>query len=305
MKIIIADDDRMCRLVLRRSLQKLGHEVVEAIDGEAAWDVFQQTEAEVVISDWMMPGLSGVELCQRIRGVADRPYTYFVLLTSKNDKDSVLVGLEHGADDYLTKPLDPAEMQARLLSASRVTELHRELARLNRELHLEGRRDPLTRVGNRRRLMEDLDRLTSEGSSFCVALCDVDHFKKYNDTCGHSMGDRGLEIVAEVLATGSGDPESVYRYGGEEFLVVVPESDLEQARALMERCRRGLRNRAITHPAIDGVVTMSTGVAMYQPGASDGVEAVIERADRALYRAKAAGRDMVCVDAAASLKSVG
>jgi len=134
MRILIADDDRTCRVILRKSLEKLGHEVIETADGDDAWEQYQETRPEVVISDWMMPGKDGLVLCDAIRSDESTAYTYFVLLTALNDKDSVLKGLEAGADDYLTKPLDSKELQARLISANRVTELHRELARLNAEL---------------------------------------------------------------------------------------------------------------------------------------------------------------------------
>jgi diguanylate cyclase (GGDEF)-like protein len=299
MRILIADDDLTCRVILRKSLEKLGHEVIVSADGDEAWTQFKETNPEVVISDWMMPGKDGLALCDAIRSEKNASYTYFILLTALNDKDSVLRGLEAGADDYLTKPFDSKELQARLISGRRVTELHRELARLNEKLYKEGRTDPLTRVGNRRCMQEELDQLFDRAQryeqGFSVALCDIDHFKTYNDHFGHLQGDVALKAVAEVLRNQGRCGDSVYRYGGEEFLIVLPGQTLDKAALAMERRREAVMAAKISHPMSDTaeVVTISVGIAAYFVDDDANVIELVKRADRALYEAKSSGRNCI------------
>jgi len=302
MRILIADDDLTCRVILRKSLQKLGHEVIETADGDEAWVQYRETSPEVVISDWMMPGKDGLALCDAIRSDNGTAYTYFVLLTALNDKDSVLRGLEAGADDYLTKPLDSKELQARLISARRVTELHRELARLNDELFKEGRTDPLTRVGNRRCMQEELaqsfDRAKRYDQVFAVALCDIDHFKNYNDHFGHQKGDTALKDVAAVLKQSGRLGDHVFRYGGEEFLVLLPEQSADKAILAMERRRQAVLEAQIDHPKSDTaeVVTISVGIAVFEQAKDQDVENLVKRADTSLYEAKRTGRNSIKCD---------
>lgn len=302
MHILIADDDLTCRVILRKSLEKLGHEVTVAADGDEAWKMFQETKPEVVISDWMMPGRDGLALCASIRDQTELAYTYVVLLTALNDKDSVLKGLEAGADDYLTKPLDPKELQARLISARRVTELHRELARLNDKLYEEGRTDPLTRVGNRRYMQEKLETMFENGNryghGFAVALCDIDLFKAYNDFYGHPQGDEALKEVAALLDGEGRNGDCVFRYGGEEFLVILPAQSLASAASAMDRRRQAVSDAKIEHlsPCVKTsgeVVTVSVGIAAFTKDLDKDADALVKRADQALYEAKAGGRNRV------------
>lgn len=301
MRILISDDDRMCRMILRKSLEKLGHMVLESEDGNEAWEKFQHWGPDVVISDWLMPGKNGLDLCNAIRSDSSVAYTYFILLTALNDKDSVLRGLEAGADDYLTKPLDSKELQARLISATRVTNLHRELARLNKELFKEGRTDPLTQVGNRRFMEEELqqtfDRAIRYSRSFAVALCDIDYFKNYNDHLGHQIGDDALRKVALILKSSGRLGDYVFRYGGEEFLVILPGQSIEKARLAMERRRKAVIDASIHHPSSDVAehITISIGVAVFDRNIDDNVDVLVQRADAALYKAKSDGRNRLVV----------
>lgn len=301
MRILIAEDDATCRLILRKSLEKFGHEVMQAPDGDVAWEMLLEHRPEVFISDWMMPGRDGVQLCQAVREreANGAPYTYFVLLTALSDKSSCATGLEAGADDYLAKPLDRSQLEARLIVARRVSALHKENARLRSELKEEGRRDPLTRVGNRRRMTEDLAIMVSRASryehGFCIGLLDIDFFKKYNDSCGHAAGDHALKAVADALVDHSRSGDMVYRYGGEEFLITLPDQSLETALTAMERRRAGVEAAAVAHPGKTpaGVVTISAGVARYRPSDGENFETLVERADAALYLAKENGRNRV------------
>jgi two-component system, cell cycle response regulator len=305
LKILIAEDDAVSRTILRRAVEKLGHECLAAPDGEEAWGLYKENpDIDAIISDWMMPGVDGLELCRRVRGDGRDGYTYFIFLTALGDREHLLQGLEAGADDYLSKPLDRDELGMRLTSALRVTELHRRLAfqngeleKLNRMLFEQSRQDPLTSLGNRLRLREDLQVLQSRteryGHSYAVALCDVDFFKAYNDRYGHLAGDDVLRRVADTISSGLRGGDAAYRYGGEEFLIVLPEQDAEDAAATTDRLRRAVEDLGIPHAdgTPRGVVTISAGVAM-SPEAED-ADALLKAADTALYAAKEAGRNRV------------
>lgn len=306
MRILIADDSATPRLLLTRELKRLGHECLVAEDGVEAWEMFQTAGAEVVISDWMMPGMDGPELCRRVRESAVGPYPYFILLTSLDDREHVVEGMQAGADDYLTKTFGHDELQARLIAAARVTALHHRLARqqaelerLNADLFDTSRTDYLTSVGNRLRQDEELAMLVARtrryGQVFSVALFDVDHFKAYNDTFGHLAGDEVLRTVAQTFAKEARELDTVHRYGGEELLVVFPEQKLEQAAVAAERMRSSVEGLAIPHP--QGVVTVSAGIAEIEAESAGDVGALLERADKRLYEAKTMGRNRVVVTA--------
>lgn len=308
MKVLIAEDSAVARFALETTLSSLGCQCIVAEDGEAAWDLFLASAPDVVISDWCMPGIDGDELCRRVREHPRASYTYFILLTSLAAQAHVVRGMQAGADDYLKKPVDADDLHARLIAAARVVALHAqlhaqqtELEALNLSLFEESRHDPLTQVGNRIALGEQLAQLTARaqryGHTYCVALYDVDHFKRFNDTQGHVAGDQALSAVATALASAGRTEDTVYRYGGEEFLVVLPEQGLENARAATERAREGIFALGIPHPGcgVGGVVTVSAGVAQLEDVDDGDFEAVLRRADAELYRAKEHGRNHVDV----------
>ena len=296
MQILVADDDRTSQVLVRASLERLGHDPVLVDDGEAAWSHYRSEGADVLITDRVMPGIDGLELCRRIRAEPTGGYTYIVLMTGMADRAAVLAGMEAGADDYLTKPVDPFGLQAGLVAAERVTALHRqleryrlELERLNADLADLARRDSLTGLGNRLRLDEDLTQLhwrtARYGWIYSVALCDIDHFKRHNDEHGHLAGDEVLRQVAAALSETARRGDGVYRYGGEEFVVVLPEQDHERALLAAERLRAVVEKTTC--------VTMSVGVACFESGRDHAPAGVLARADEAMYRAKQAGRNAV------------
>lgn len=314
MKVVIAEDDAVSRLMLRRSIEQLGHEVLVATDGTDAWALYCRHEVDVIVSDWLMPGMDGLDLCRRVRASQRETYTYFMLLTSLEGKQHFMQGMQAGADDYLTKPLDREELQVRLQVASRVTSLHhqlaektRELERANHALAESARRDPLTGLGNRLQLREDLYRLQRwldrYGRSFGVALCDVDRFKLYNDRYGHVAGDEVLQAVSTSVADTIRSGDMAYRYGGEELLIIMPEQSAETSVIAMERVREAVEHLAIEHVSNrpHGVVTISVGLVAIGQGEQLPWEVVLNRADMALYRAKAEGRNRVALGAADAL----
>jgi two-component system chemotaxis response regulator CheY len=253
----------------------------------------------------MMPGQTGLELCQNIRAAPGGGDVYLVLLTSSGANDQILAGMQAGADDYLVKPLDPDGLELRLVAAARVTSMHRELAdqraameRLNEELSAQARHDPLTGLSNRRVLDGDLEvleaRVARYGHTYCMALLDVDHFKAYNDNNGHLAGDDVLRAVGLQLSDQVRTGDSVYRYGGEEFLCIFPEQTLAAGILATQRIRAGVQLLDISHRTSDaGVVTLSAGVATLDPIRARPAREVLKEADDALYIAKQNGRNRV------------
>jgi two-component system chemotaxis response regulator CheY len=295
MQILVADDDRDSRLLVRASLEKLGHDADLVADGEEAWELYRASGADVLITDRVMPGLDGLELCRRIRAEPVGSYTYIVMMAGRAHQSEVLAAMEAGADDYLTKPVDPFHLQAGLVAAQRVTGLHRqleryrtELERLNADLADLARRDALTGLGNRLRLDEDLAQLhwrcARYAWTYSLALGDLDHFKEHNDEHGHLAGDEVLRQAASALKAAARRGDGVYRYGGEEFVVILPGQEMDRALAAAERLR----------VAVAGAtpVTMSLGVAAFHDGDHEPSD-VLRRADEALYRAKEGGRDRI------------
>jgi diguanylate cyclase (GGDEF)-like protein len=288
MKVLIADDEPGTRLLLATTLERLGHACVAAEDGDQAWERFLEEEPAMVVTDWQMPGLDGTEIARRIRERPAAAYTYVVVLTGAADESSARAAMEAGADDVLLKPLDAADLERKLIAADRVTAMHRRL-------HADARHDPLTGIGNRLRLAEDLEavcgRVERYGHAYCVAIADVDHFKAYNDAHGHPRGDDVLRAVASSLRDTVRTGDTVYRYGGEEFVVLLPEQTLAGAEQAAERLRAAIEALALPHPG-GGSVTVSIGVA----GLGDGTcapDALFETADQALYAAKEDGRNRV------------
>ncbi|HET9733345.1 MAG TPA: diguanylate cyclase [Acidimicrobiales bacterium] len=310
MKILIADDDPTSRLLLNTIAARQGHECVQTADGSSAWSLLLQENIEVLLTDWMMPGLDGPELCRRVREEVKDRYVYIVLITGLGDRRQILQGMSAGADDYLVKPVDPFSLQTRLVAAERVTGLHRqvahfraELERANLELLGQSLTDPLTGLGNRRRMEQDLARTHAwaqrNARSYGVCLFDIDHFKLYNDHYGHLAGDEALRTVANCLRANCRTADHAYRYGGEEFLLVMPDCDLDQALTLARRASQAVCDLRIPHaerPTDPPFVTLSAGVASWSVETLQTASDLIAGADRALYEAKSSGRNRVGVE---------
>jgi diguanylate cyclase (GGDEF)-like protein len=308
LKVLVVEDEPALRQGLARAVRALGHECRTAVDGAEGFAMHQAERADVILSDWKMPNLDGVELCRQTRDAdGDSNYTYFILMTALGDREHFLAGMNAGADDYHVKPVDPDELAARLVSAGRVLSLYRRLADTNTSLRRDSqtsftlaRTDMLTSLSNRRRMEEDLEVVLSSatryGRKFSLALCDIDWFKAFNDERGHVAGDDVLRKVADAMKRSLRQSDGLYRYGGEEFLVLLPEQSLADAMLAMERLRANVEALDIPAATVHGgVVTMSIGVAELASAdtTSDGW---IKRADAALYRAKTSGRNRVVSD---------
>ena len=310
MHILIADDDVTSRLELLAIASKLGHTCRVATDGSSAWEALVTEQIDVLLTDSMMPGIEGPELCRRVRSeLGDDRYIYIMMVTVLGNQEKILDGMQAGADDYLIKPVDPFVLRSRLVAAERVTALHgrlidgqTKLKRANRELLSLSLTDTLTGLGNRRRMEEDLTRTHARairvGRSYGMMLLDIDHFKLYNDHYGHQAGDEALRQLALCLGEAVREDESIYRYGGEEFLVLMPDATVEEVAQAGERIRHAVTERAIPHgfrPTTPAVVTLSGGVSCWVPGSTHSAPDLLHLADKALFEAKEAGRDRVRV----------
>jgi two-component system cell cycle response regulator len=226
-KVLIAEDDMVSRRLLEAMLSRWGYEVVVTRDGLEAWHVLQTANTSLLaILDWIMPGIDGVEVCRRVRQRGQEPYIYLLLLTTKGRKENIIEGLEAGADDYLTKPFDPHELQVRLRAGKRIVTLQAELIEAREALRIQATHDPLTNIWNRRAIIEtlsnELARAGREGVPVAVVLADLDYFKRINDTYGHVAGDAVLCEATNRMRASLRTYDTIGRYGGEEFLIILP-----------------------------------------------------------------------------------
>ena len=293
--ILIAEDDPISLRLLQSFLQKWGYDVVAVTNGTDARRILDRHDAPpLAVLDWMMPGMEGLEICREIRRDMERPYTYILLLTARSQKEDLLKGLEAGADDYLTKPFDAQELRARLHVGQRILDLQRRLLRATDELRFRASHDTLTGIANRAAILEVVNRERArqvrEGGSFGIILADLDHFKAVNDTYGHMAGDVVLKEAARRMESSVRAYDSVGRYGGEEFLIVVPASDVVGTTAVAERIRSGISETPIITEAGAVAVTASLGIAV---SADRETKDVLRSADAALYYAKSHGRNRV------------
>jgi two-component system, cell cycle response regulator len=301
-RVLIADDDLVSRSLLRRVLHQWGFEVETMCDGAQAWEALQHPDApSLVVLDWMMPGMDGVEVCRRVRGLQAENPPYIVLLTARDGKGDIVTGLDAGANDYVGKPFDRDELLARLQVGRRFVELNGKLLETQKTLARLARTDALTGAMNRRAILEELDRRMTEARSahrsLGIGVLDIDHFKRINDEYGHAAGDSALrEVVERSVSSLTDDAGQTFgRIGGEEFLVVLPDTDRGALTVLLEHMRRAVASSPVRFEDFASPVTVSIGGAL-DHGRS--VDDLMKAADAALYRAKADGRDRVVISPA-------
>ncbi|HZQ23113.1 MAG TPA: diguanylate cyclase [Terriglobales bacterium] len=296
--ILVADDDRMFRRVLEKWLLNWDYSVTVVEDGEKAWAVMQdENPPTLLLLDWMMPGMDGIELCRSIRSRSLLRYPYILLLTSKDAKQDLLEALDAGADDYLTKPFDVDELKARLLVGKRILKLQEELIHARDDLRYQAMHDALTNIWNRGAILEflhrELGRAARSGQSLGLLMVDIDHFKKVNDTYGHLVGDLVLRECARRLSQNVRSYDWAGRYGGEEFLIIAGDSTPDNIMKHAERLRSAIADEPIVTPDGPISVTISIGVAVDGPASSVKQESLLHACDTALYRAKERGRNRV------------
>jgi two-component system cell cycle response regulator len=298
LRVLVADDNPVFRCMLRSMLGKWGYEAVEASDGVKACSLLESADApRLAIMDWMMPGIDGVEICRRVRAAAREPYIYIMLLTARTESEDLVEGMDAGADDYLTKPFHAQELRVRLRAGWRILELQRELLNTREELRVQATHDSLTGLWNRASILETLDkevlRAQREGCPLGMLLIDLDHFKMVNDSHGHQAGDVVLREAARRIRSTIRRYDTAGRYGGEEFVVVLPATDLAGGVAQAERVRQAIAGERMAAAGALVEVTCSIGVSDWHgPGAGDAL-VLIHDADEALYEAKRSGRNCV------------
>ena len=295
MRILIAEDDVTSRLLLKRVLESWGYEVDVTRDGAEAWRHLSAPNGpKLAILDWMMPEMDGVEVCSRVRALETMQPPYVILLTALDEKDRVVAGLEAGADDYLSKPYDAAELHARVEVGRRLVDLNERLVEAQRVAEELAHTDTLTGIKNRGAILATLEaeiaRADREGTILGLGMMDIDHFKDVNDTSGHAAGDQVLREVVRRAETVLRPYDMLGRFGGEEFLLVVPGVDAAELREVCERVRLVVAASPVEASGHRFTITVSLGAALRRRESPDGL---IARADYALYTAKDDGRDRV------------
>ncbi len=298
MRMLIAEDNRFFRRLLESNLKKWGHEVVACDNGAEAWTILQEEDTpKLAILDWDMPGMQGIEICRELRKLKDRPYVYVIMLTAKSKKEDMVEGLESGADDYLTKPVDPIEFRVRVRAATRIVQLQDDLLEANRASELRAKQDSLTGLWNHSAiinlLQNELDRAWRQKTTLGVIMGDLDHFKHINDSHGHLAGDNVLRDAASELKAILRSYDSLGRYGGEEFLIILPDCDGDNLLKLAERLRASIAEKERAYAECNFRCTMSFGLVMVKGTRPHSAEEVIRRADQALYEAKHNGRNCI------------
>jgi diguanylate cyclase (GGDEF)-like protein len=301
MRVLVADDSPVCVLLLDGILRMLGHDAVPVRDGHAAWGVLSGPDPPLLaVLDWDMPGLDGPELCRRVRAAGSGPYTYILMVTKWAGKQNLVAGMDAGADDYLTKPFDEQELRVRLRAGERILALQAKL-------RAAARQDPLTGLDNRGAILDFLGRelagSAGGGTPVAVVVAVLYNFTRVNDRHGHATGDVVLCEAAARMRAAVRPYDGVGRYGGEEFLLVLPGCDSAAGVAVAERVCTAVAGGPVDTPAGPVPVSVSLGVAATALGEPvPSPESLTRAADVALYRSKASGRNCVAAEAGAVRK---
>ncbi|WP_448875307.1 GGDEF domain-containing response regulator [Desulfobulbus propionicus] len=296
MQILIAEDDDTSRIVLAGVLKKNGYEVIAKSNGLQALEILQGPNApRLAILDWMMPELDGLEVIRRVRATTSGLPPYILLLTARDEKSDIIVGLETGANDYLAKPFDPGELRARIAVGRRMIEMQEALRAHQEILEHQATHDPLTGLLNRRSILDhlhlELTRLNHQRGVLAVGMSDIDFFKRFNDVYGHQTGDEILCGIAQVFQQNSRKHDVFGRIGGEEFLIVAPMATKEDSVAWFERLRNSVHQTPFLTKSGLLTCSISIGVACVRLGQA--LDKILETADHALYQAKNQGRNCV------------
>jgi diguanylate cyclase (GGDEF)-like protein len=296
---LIAEDDPISRRVLETMLMRWGYETVVACDGSQAWALLDAPDPpRLAILDWMMPAMSGLDVCQLVRKAQRSDYLYIILLTARGRMEDIIEGMNAGADDYITKPFDSGELKVRLRAAKRILDLQADLIAAQEALREQATHDSLTGLLNRPAILDtlqnELSRAARDGAPLGVLMADLDEFKKVNDTRGHKAGDIVLAEAANRMRQSTRPYDRIGRYGGEEFLIVVPGCDLAAAAQAAQRVRSEMtQNPFLLSDGSTIQVTISIGVAAKSEDSLAGADSLIHSADQALYQAKRSGRNCV------------
>jgi diguanylate cyclase (GGDEF)-like protein len=294
--MLIAEDEPVSRRLLENTLVRLGHEVIAVADGTSALtELLRPGAPTLAILDWMMPGADGITVCRALRQ-RPTPYVYVIMLTARHDREANAIAVEAEVDDFLRKPFDAIELAARLRTGERVLALQDGLLRAHEKLRQQATHDHLTGLWNRSMVLEqitlELGRAAREARPTSIVMADLDHFKRINDTYGHAAGDVALLQAAQRMRSRLRPYDGMGRYGGEEFLLLLPGCDVPAARDIADRARAAVAGSPIAVESGVVPITVSMGIASSPDGGTDAAS-MIAAADDALYRAKAEGRNRV------------
>jgi diguanylate cyclase (GGDEF)-like protein len=296
-KVLIAEDNAVSAKILQKNINDWGYEVVLAKDGKEAWTSLQNEDIRLAVLDWMMPEISGIQLCKKIRENdhqgEEQEYTYIILLTAKDEQKDLIKGFSAGADDYITKPFHNLELKARLTTGKRIIDLQKQL-------QIQASRDSLTGLWNRKQmyriLEKEISRSVRNDQPVGLLMMDIDRFKSINDTHGHQMGDLVLIEVVRILKTSVRDYDEICRYGGDEILIILPDCNLIKTKSIAERLRQKVNKHNIKGESVSLNVTLSFGGAASEINSPKvTTESLIMAADEALLEAKNKGRDCVAL----------
>lgn len=299
MKLLIADDSRVSRTMLFGITNNWGYDVIIVEDGKQAWDVMQEENPpQLLLLDWEMPHMNGIEVCERVIAQYPENPPYIILLTSRTTSEDIVKGLSKGANDYLSKPFDSAELQVRLKVGKRMIEMQNKLNQTLIELKEIASHDSLTGILNRRSIMEhlaiEIKRTQRQNETLYIGMCDIDHFKRINDTYGHVVGDEVIKEVTVRMKETLREHDLIGRYGGEEFLLITPINTPPNAEMVYQRICSAISEQPIKINALSISVTVSCGITEYKPNLNSyELSKLIDNADKALYKAKDEGRNKV------------
>ncbi len=290
MKVIVAEDDPVTLMLIKDKLTKWGYQVIEAENGRQVLELLEEhPDVQLFLFDWQMPELDGISLCVALKNKKSIAASYIIILTSKKTTENLVLALESGADDFISKPFAPDELKVRLKAGSRVINTENQL--LHQATH-----DPLTNVLNHRAIIDELAKLWAladrKKSSLALLMLDLDHFKKVNDSYGHQAGDFALKTFCQLVKTELRPYDYFGRYGGEEFTICLPSADADQAMSVAERIRSRLESRPMEYDGLCFPITVSIGIALHSENQKSPKELLMS-ADKAAYEAKSKGRNQV------------
>ncbi len=300
MKVLIAEDEKISRRKLEKFLEDLDYEVISCKDGLEAWNIVQSGNGPpLLILDWMMSGMDGVEICRKVRKLDRELYTFILLLTSKGEQEDIIEGMEAGADDYIIKPFNQNELRVRLAAGKRIVKLNEEILGMHNNLKRQAICDELTGVYNRHYMVEILEKEFSRAlryqTDLSCLLLDLDYFKEVNDTFGHAFGDMVLREFAACLKHEARKTDIPFRYGGEEFMLLLPNTGILGAQKVAEKIRTTCEKKKYDDGNHLTTATVSIGIASVKLNQLLESKELLALADKALYRAKAEGRNRVAV----------
>ncbi len=305
LRVLLVEDQPALRMHLAHQLADLGHQVIEADNAQSALSQFHEHQPDLVLLDVILPEQDGYWLARQIRRQEGSRWTPIIFLSAMTHENDLQQGIDAGGDDYLTKPVSPVVLRSKLLAMQRLLYMRNQLARATEDLRTANYRlthlsshDELTGLGNRRGLNERLNQYIGqarrEKQPLSMIMCDVDHFKRYNDSLGHVEGDRCLQHLAAVLTQSCRRPlDYPARYGGEEFAILLPNTPAEGAATFAMTLLRQLNAQAVEHPdsPLGPYLTISGGVSTCIPDEQTTAQTLIRAADDSLYAAKTRGRN--------------